>query len=77
MHEHALLRERERDPARPDPEFERMSSAGELDKEIDDRIDDGRVEHLVGGLVVGRGNGRIEIAVVVHRQNLRHVGANS
>ena len=46
VHRHAALRERERDPARPDPELERASAPGELGEEVDDRVDDRRVEHL-------------------------------
>ena len=71
MHRHAALRERQRDPARPDPELERASAPGELGEEVDDRVDDRRVEHLrVDGLVVPRGDALVEVAVVVVR--LRH-----
>jgi hypothetical protein len=54
VHRHAAARERQCDAARPDPELERSSGPGELDEELDRRIDDGRVEHLRGGPVVPR-----------------------
>src|SRR6266545_8171203 len=48
-----------------------MSAPGELDEEVDDGLDDRRVEHLGSGLVVPCGNALVEVAVVVlHRRNL-------
>jgi len=37
VHADAAARERQRDPARPDPELERRPVAGELGEEIDRR----------------------------------------
>src|SRR5947208_6343714 len=70
MHPHSSLREREPDPACPDPELERASAPGELDEEVDDRVDGPRVEHHFGGLVVPRGDALVEVAVVVHSRNV-------
>ena len=42
----APLRERERDPAGPDPELERASAPGELGEEVDDRFEDFGIEQL-------------------------------
>src|SRR3954470_14144100 len=56
VHRHSPLRERNRDPARPDSELERASTRRELDEQVDDRLDDRRVEHLSGRLVVPRGD---------------------
>ena len=56
MHAHAALRERERDPARPDPELERRAVSCQLGQEVDDRLDHGRIEHVRGGLVVALGD---------------------
>ena len=49
---HAPRRQWQRDPAGADPELERASAPRELGKEVDDGIDNGRGEHLVGALVV-------------------------
>jgi hypothetical protein len=49
MHLDPALSEWDRDPARADAELERRSTAGQLDEEVDDRVDDRGVEHL--GLV--------------------------
>ena len=40
MHPHATPRQRERDPAGPDAEFERVPAASEIGQERDDGIDD-------------------------------------
>ena len=40
VHPHATPRERERDPAGPDAEFERVPAASEIGQERDDGIDD-------------------------------------
>jgi hypothetical protein len=48
-----------------------MPAPGKLSEQVDDRVDDRRVEHVRGGLVVPRGNALVEIAVVVHGGNLR------
>ncbi len=66
MHEHTAACERERYPARADPELERASPSGELDEQVDDRVDDRRVEHLPVGIVVPCGYALVEVAVVVH-----------
>ena len=70
VHRHPPLRERQRDPAGPDPELERASLPGERGKEVDGRVDHRRVEHLRLGVVVARGDALVEVAVVVHRRNL-------
>ena len=72
VHRHSSLREGDGDPARSDPELERASVSGEVDEEVDNRIDDRRVEHLGRGFVVSRGDALVEVAVVLsHRRNLR------
>jgi len=61
VHADAALRERQRDPPRADPELERGSVAGELGEEVDDRLDDGAVEHVGTGLVIPRCNALAEV----------------
>ena len=61
VHQHSPLRERQRDPSRPDPELERASASRGLEEEVDDR----RLEHLRRRLVVPRGDALVEVAVVV------------
>ena len=63
VHRHPSLRERERDPARADPELERAPAPGQLGEEVDGRVDDRRVEHVRGGLVVPGGDPLVEVAV--------------
>ena len=70
VHRHAALRQRERDPARPDPELERASTFGELGEEVDRRVDGLRIEHARSGHVVPGGDAFVEVAVVVHGPNL-------
>ena len=74
MHGHSPPREGERDPAGPDPELERASAARELGEEVDDRVDDLRVEHVGRRFVVPRRDGLVEVAVFVHRANVAGVG---
>jgi hypothetical protein len=52
VHAYAPLRERHCDSPGADAELERTPVASELDEEVDDRVDDGRVEHVGGRLVV-------------------------
>jgi hypothetical protein len=66
VHRHSSLRERERDAARPDPQFQRAPGAGELGEDLDGRVDERRVEHLRLGFVVPRGDALVEVAVVVN-----------
>ena len=52
MHFHTPLRERQRDPPRPDTQLERGAVVGERSKEVDDRLDRRSLEHLVRWVVV-------------------------
>jgi hypothetical protein len=70
VHRHAAPRERERDPAGPDPELERVSFPGELGEDVDGQVDDGGVERLPLRLVVRGGDALVEVPVVVHGPNL-------
>jgi hypothetical protein len=48
-----------------------VPAPGELDEEVDGRVDDRRVEHLRRGVVVRRRDTLVEVAVgVVHRRKL-------
>jgi hypothetical protein len=69
VHADASLRERERDPAGADPELERRAAAGELDEEVDDRLDGGRGEQLGGVLVVPRCNPLAEVVLAQRAQS--------
>ena len=69
----STLREWERDPARPDPELERAPAPRQLREQVDGRVDDRRVEHLLelAGLVVPRGDALVEVAVLAeHGRNV-------
>ena len=66
MHRHPAPRERKRNATRPDSELERPSGSGTLDEEVDDRLDDRRIELLTVRLVVARRDALVEVAVVVH-----------
>jgi hypothetical protein len=68
-------RPRPRDPAAPDPELERVSAPGDLGEEVDDRLQNRRIEQPRGVVVVSRGDALIEVAVVVQGWNLLHVAA--
>ena len=52
MHADAPPREWQGDAAGADAELERGAAASELDQEVDDRVDDRRIEHVGGRLVV-------------------------
>src|SRR5581483_10859897 len=52
LYAHASPGERERDPARSDRELERGAAAGRGGEEVDGRLDHGRVERFLLGLVV-------------------------
>ena len=69
MHPDAASRERERDAARADAELERGSVAGQLGQEVDDRIDDARLEHVGGLFVVALGHALSEV-VLGHTRTL-------
>jgi hypothetical protein len=40
VHGHPALRERQRDPARSDPELERAAAVGKVGEKVDSRVDD-------------------------------------
>ena len=63
MHPHAAPRQRQCDPARPDPELERRPVAGELRQEVDHGLDGRRFEHVRTGLVVPRGDLLAEVVL--------------
>jgi hypothetical protein len=72
VHRHTAPRERERerDPAGPDPELERASFSGERGEDVDGQVNDGGVERLPLRLVVRGGDALVEVPVVVHGSNL-------
>jgi hypothetical protein len=44
VHRYATRGERQSDPARPDPQFERAPASRDLDEDVDDRVDDSAPE---------------------------------
>jgi hypothetical protein len=46
-----------------DPELEGAAASGELREEVDDRVDDRRIEHLLVRVVAG-GDALVEVAVL-------------
>ena len=54
----------------PIPSSSARPLPGELGQEVDDGIDDRRIEHLRGGLVVPRGDALVEVAVPLHPVNV-------
>ena len=67
MHLDAMLCEGKRDSPGADAKLERPAIAGQLGEQVDGGVDDRRVEHVRGGLVVPSCDTLVEVAVVVHR----------
>lgn len=65
VHRHAAPRQRQGDPAGPDPQFQGPTATGEPGQHLDGRSHDVRREHLRRRLVVGRRDALPEVAVLV------------
>jgi hypothetical protein len=66
VHGDSALREWQGDAACADSELERGSARCSLGEEVDDGVDDHRVEHVGCGLVVPGGDAIVEVAIVMH-----------
>ena len=73
MHAQAALGERQRDPAGPDAELEGGAASSEIDKEVDDRVDDGR-RRLVGVPLVESLSDALTEVVLRHARLLTEKG---
>jgi hypothetical protein len=61
---HTALGQRQRDPAGPDRELQRRAVARQLREQVHGRLDQGRVEHAPGEVVVARRDALAEVPLV-------------